>query len=88
MSEYRVVWEQPALKELSALSKKEAQRIQKKVSEHLAKSPQTLGKLLTGQWGGLYSYRVGDYRVIYELHQQDIVIVIVRVGHRKDVYES
>ena len=41
---------------------------------------------LTGH--DLYRIRVGVYRVVYEVHDRDLVIVVVKVGHRRDVYRS
>lgn len=45
-----------------------------------------LGKPLEGQFLGEWSYRVGDYRIIYEIHQQLQIILIVRIEHRKQSY--
>ena len=41
---------------------------------------------LTGQWSGFYKLRVGDYRVIYELDAENQLIIIIRVGHRREIY--
>ncbi len=41
---------------------------------------------LTGQWKGCYRYRVGHYRVIYQIEHDEQLIVIVDLGHRRDVY--
>ena len=43
-------------------------------------------KQLSGNFKGLYSYRVGDYRVVYSLHVE--VIIVLRIAHRKNVYEE
>jgi mRNA interferase RelE/StbE len=88
MREYQVIWNEKSLKELSRLGRKEARRIQAKVERHLVKAPQELGKPLTGPWKNLYRYRIGDYRVIYEIRKQEIVLVVVKVGNRRDVYEG
>lgn len=45
-----------------------------------------LGKLLKGELKGLYSLRVGSYRIIYEVHQHKLIIRIIDIGHRKDIY--
>lgn len=44
------------------------------------------GKALKGELSGLRRIRVGDYRVVYEIHEQQVLILVVRVAHRKDVY--
>jgi len=47
----------------------------------------TQGKPLHGELKGLSSYRMGSYRILYEVHHGRLVVVIVDLGHRKDVYE-
>jgi mRNA interferase RelE/StbE len=51
-----------------------------------ADNPRQLGKPLHGDKGGLWRYRVGDYRLICDIRDERITILVVRVGHRKDVY--
>ena len=55
--------------------------------ERLAKDP-LLGKSLTKNLSGLYSYRSGDYRIIYKVLHRQILIIILTVGHRKDIYKK
>lgn len=88
MREYRVVWNEKALKELSKLDKQVAKRIENKINQHLCKAPERLGETLTGVFAGTYKYRIGDYRVIYKIQDDALIIAIIRVGHRKDVYED
>ena len=52
----------------------------------LAENPYRVGKPLRDALEGLYSARRGDYRVIYEIHEHRVVVRIVRVQHRRDVY--
>lgn len=44
------------------------------------------GELLSGRWKGLRRLRVGPVRVIYGFDGEDLLVVVVRVGHRRDVY--
>ena len=44
------------------------------------------GEALLGQFRGLRRYRVGSFRIIYELSSRDKLITIIKIGHRKDVY--
>ena len=48
--------------------------------------PYSVGDQLTGSWAGHWRYRVGDYRVICVLHDAELVVSVVRAGHRSDVY--
>ncbi len=85
---YSVRWDEEALADLKALGKIEALRIVKKVESYLSKDPLNLGKPLKGNMSSLYRYRIGDYRVIYEVIDDVLMIVAVRVGHRKNVYDN
>lgn len=54
----------------------------------IAENPQRLGKPLVGELKGLRSTRRGDYRIIYEIFEDDQTVLIHRVQHRRDVYRS
>jgi mRNA interferase RelE/StbE len=53
--------------------------------DRLCETP-TAGSALKGEFEGLRRLRVGRYRVVYEWQQQQLVVLVVRIGHRKDVY--
>ena len=84
---YKIEFASCAAKELTRIHRSNAS-----IAGHIVNSINALaddpfrGKLLKGDFGGLYSLRVGMYRVIYLVDQGRIVIQVVRVGHRKDVY--
>ena len=44
-------------------------------------------KRLTGEFAGLYRFRVGDWRVVYRINEQARTIVVIDIGHRRDIYE-
>jgi len=73
-----------AAKELKRINKPERLRIVDAI-DRLPANPY-IGKSLKGELSGLRRIRAGDYRVIYEIHEQQVVILIVRVAHRKDAY--
>ncbi len=52
----------------------------------IAENPQRLGKRLPGDLEGLLSARRGDYRIIYEIFEDEKIVLIHRVQHRRDVY--
>lgn len=52
----------------------------------IAENPQRLGKPLLGELEGLHSARRGDYRIIYEIFEDDDTVLIHRIQHRRDVY--
>ena len=61
-----------------------AQRVQNIIDE-LSKNP-TLGVPLKGVLKGLYKYRVGSYRIIYQIYHSQLLIIVLDIGHRKEVY--
>ncbi|CAJ0865817.1 13943_t:CDS:2 [Entrophospora sp. SA101] len=84
VKEALVVWKDIAEKGLVEIDKKIAQKIVDKVENYLAQEPYNRGEPLTGQYKGYY--RFSDYRVIYEVKEKELVILVVKVGHRKEVY--
>ena len=46
-----------------------------------------LGKPLTANLSGLWSLRIGDYRAVYQIKESELIVVVVRIGHRKNAYE-
>ena len=70
---------------LKKLDKNERERIIKKLTL-LETNPQ-LGKPLTGPLAGLWSLRIGDYRVIYQIKDKELIILVLKIGHRKNVYK-
>ena len=86
MASYKVEWKRSAVKELRALPTEAIERILKAV-EQLAMNPYPVGvrKLV----GAEHTYRIreGNYRVIYTVTAATLVIEVIRVGHRKDIYD-
>lgn len=85
---WRIELTETATKQLRKLGKTEAKRITTFLHERLAvvDDPRHLGKALTGPLGGLWSYRVGDYRVICDIQDVAVQVLVVRIGNRRDVY--
>ena len=44
------------------------------------------GKPLKGELKGRYSYRIGSYRIVYLIHRQELLVLVIDVGHRRDIY--
>jgi mRNA interferase RelE/StbE len=84
---YKVIWHEDALENLRGLDRSRAREIVDKVDEHLSKDPLSLGKPLRGIFKGMHRFRCGDYRVIYTLDRKDERLMVLTVGHRKDVYK-
>ena len=85
MSRYTVEVSRRAIRSIAALPRKEEQRVRAAI-ELLADEPRPPGCVaLTGEQS-VYRVRVGDYRIVYEIFDTRLVILITRVGHRRDVY--
>jgi mRNA interferase RelE/StbE len=86
MENYRVVIKRSAAKEIENTSKRDRIRIIEKIRK-LAFDPHPAGsKKLSGQ--GKYRIRQGNYRILYQIIEHELVISVIKVGHRKDVYKS
>ncbi len=84
---WTIEWDTRAFKELSKLDRGVQQRVRRFLRDRASEDPKRLGKSLAGVWAGLWRYRVGDYRIICQLEDDRLVILVVRVGHRSVVYD-
>jgi mRNA interferase RelE/StbE len=77
-----------ALKQLGKLDKPVADRILNFLRERVEKleDPRQLGARLQGTLSGFWKYRVGDYRLICSLENDRLVVLVLRIGHRREVY--
>jgi mRNA interferase RelE/StbE len=75
--------------QLRKLDKQVARRILDYLDDKIAPldNPRARGKALSGRLGELWRYRVGDYRVICEIQDSVMLILVVETGHRKQVYK-
>ena len=86
MASFKVTIKQSVAKELRCIPKKEIERILKRI-QALAVEPRPRGaEKLSEQ--ERYRLRQGVYRIIYEIKDEELVVVVVKVGHRRDVYRS
>ena len=84
---YQINWTKKAWKELAKLDRQVIKRIYQAVEKDLSWDPYSNGKRLEGDWKGFWSYRYRrSYRVIYEILESEVLIEIVEVGHRKEIY--
>ena len=89
MRKYSVVLSQTALRQL----KKMDRTVQRLILSWMAKNlegtadPRLHGKALRGSLGSYWRYRVGDYRIIAEIRDSELLIVAVSVAHRSEVYK-
>jgi len=74
------------LKSMKRLAKKALRRIRKKIDDLAKNLPDPATTKMKGN-NTFHKIRAGDYRIVYEIHEDRLVILVVKVGHRKDVYK-
>ena len=86
---WKIDFDPAALRELAKLDKPVERRILKFLRERVAKldDPRQIGARLQGILSGLWKYRVGDYRLICSIEDDRLVVLVLRVGHRREVYK-
>lgn len=82
---FRIELTKSAAKTLKAIPKTAQKRIAKKI-ESLAESPPEPAKTKMKGDNPFHRVRVGDYRIIYEIQNEILLILILKIGHRKEVY--
>ena len=78
-----------AAKELRKLGRPAQELILRYLRQRIAteEDPRRFGKALTGELAGLWRYRIGDHRLIVALEDDRLTVLVLRVGHRRDVYD-
>jgi len=82
---YRIVYKKSVHRDLKKLEKNEASNVLDQIENDLSNHPSSF-PVLKGKFSGLRKYRVGDYRVIYVIMEEDVIIL--RIGDRKEVYKK
>ena len=87
---YRVEYTDKALKSLKKLDKSVLVVIKAWIDKNLVGTadPRIHGKGLTANRSGQWRYRVGDYRILAEIEDEKLVILVIEVGHRSRVYDN
>jgi len=84
---YSIVFAPAALRQLRKLPTRDQRRIVQEI-ESLADDPRPPGvKKLVGE-DNLWRIRVGDYRVVYEIKNAKLLVLVLRIAHRKDIYRK
>lgn len=85
---YHVTYSDQAIKELKKLDRPVRTLIRQWIESRLegCEDPRAYGKPLSGDKSGQWRYRIGSYRVLAEIRDDEIIVFVVSVGHRRDVY--
>ncbi|CAN7230643.1 type II toxin-antitoxin system RelE/ParE family toxin [Rhizobium sp. LjRoot30] len=86
---WTIDFDDKAIKNLQKIGKTEATRIRDFLHTRIKPidNPRQLGRALEGQkFNHLWRYRVGDYRIICDIQDQKLVVLVVEIGHRREIY--
>ena len=87
-SKWTVSYVQSAMDDITSLDGSAKKVIKKAIEEKLMVDPLKFGRPLRRNLSGLFKLRVGDYRIIYQIHEHEVLVVVVKVGNRREVYED
>ncbi|MGH3942246.1 MAG: type II toxin-antitoxin system RelE family toxin [Pseudonocardiaceae bacterium] len=82
---YRIEIEADALKTLSKLDKPARRRLEAAI-DRLAEDPRPAGVVAMRSMPGHLRLRVGDYRIVYAVHDHRLLVLVVELGHRREIY--
>ncbi len=87
---WKIDYSDTAKRALKSLDRKDAKRILDYMDTRIAPSanPRRVGKPLTGPLGGRWRYRVGNYRIICDIQDDSVRVLILQIGHRGNVYRK
>ena len=91
MQHYKLQYAKEASKDLLKMDRNVARRIVQKLESHCdSENPIKHAKPLTGNLSGLFRYRIGDYRAIFEVDTKGVITIltILTIKHRKDIYRT
>ena len=82
---YRIEFKRSAVKVLKKLQKPDRRRIRDKIDSFTENLPDPATTKIKGD-NPFHRVRVGDYRIIYEIHEDTLMILVLKIGHRKEIY--
>jgi mRNA interferase RelE/StbE len=85
---YQILWHKDAVQDLKKSDRKITLSIISKVEKYLARDPIKLGMPLKGNFKGFFRYRIGKFRVIYTIQENHLLILVLKVGKRVEVYDE
>ena len=87
---YKLKFEKNALKSLTKIDSNQRILLMAWIQKNLdqCENPRSHGKALSGKLNNYWSYRVGDYRIVVEIIDNELIIIIISVGHRRDIYKK
>ena len=90
MNKFKVEYTPKAVKQLTKLDKYTRNLIYAWIDKNLqdCENPRIHGKGLTSNRSGQWRYRIGDYRLVCEIYDKKITVLVLEIGHRKNIYNN
>lgn len=87
---WKIKYSEIAAKQMQKLDKSISYQIDRYLTFRIAKQkdPKVFGKPLLHEKTGLWRYRVNDYRIICKIEDEELIVLVLRIGHRKPIYET
>lgn len=87
---YKVKYRARAKKALKKIDRPAREMLKNWIANNLegCENPRLYGKAMKGNHGGEWRYRVGVYRILVEIHDQEVVIMVIDIGHRQGIYKQ
>jgi mRNA interferase RelE/StbE len=82
---FDILYEKAVKKDIKKINRPDAERIRSAIEQKLCENPQNYSEHLKGELGNYWKLRVGDYRVVYKIEKD--VIVILAIMHRSEIYK-
>ncbi len=84
---WQIIFTKKAQRQINDLDKQIQSRIKKAILIKLMTNPSAYLEALVGEFGGYYKFRVGDYRLICTKEDEKLIVIVVEIGHRREIYK-
>lgn len=86
---YKVEYSQEAIRQIKKLDKQISKRILDWLDQRIVncENPRLWGEALVGEFSVLWKYRIGTFRLICEIKDERLIVIVVELGHRKEIYK-
>ena len=82
---WKLIYHRDVVEDLERVGRAAARRIVQTIDVKLTKAPLSFGAPLAGNLAGFRKLRIGDYRVVYQVREQQVIVFVLAVGHRRDM---
>ncbi len=88
MENYTVKYSESVLKQLKKMDRNDAIYITSWINKNIIDciDPRSKGKALSHSFSGAWRYRIGNYRLIVDIRDEELILLLLAVGHRRDIY--